>query len=97
VADEQERLKAAQAKVKSFQSSRDQINRDLAIEKHKLQEAYTKLTELGIQNPEQLNSGQLQALADEKRLELAQAMDALEAQLEQAQELMNAYQELQET
>jgi len=95
--DTQERLKKAQALVKSLQTSRDQINRDAAVEESKLKEAYVKLRELGVENPENMSPKDMQALADGLRAEVEQKLAALEAQLVDGEALMRKYNELQGT
>ncbi|MDA4132824.1 MAG: hypothetical protein OK454_06845, partial [Thaumarchaeota archaeon] len=56
---------------------------------------YAKLRELGIENPEKMTSKELQALADQKRAELAEKVDALNEQLAQGEQLIKRYAELQ--
>ena len=79
----QESLKEVQARVRALQSTRDQIMRQQAVQEQKRDEAYSNLRELGIENPEGMTSKQLQALADEKKTELAEKVAELEAQLAQ--------------
>ena len=92
----QETLKDVQARVKALQSTRDSIIGTFKVQESKRDEAYAKLREQGIENPEKLSSKELQALADEKRAELAEKVTALNEQLAQGEALVKKYQELQQ-
>lgn len=92
----QETLKQLQARVKTLQTSRDQIMRVQAQQEQKRDEAYRNLKELGIESPEGLTSKQMQALADEKKAELAERVKALDEQLTQGEGLITKFQELQQ-
>jgi len=92
----QETLKEVQARVKALQSTRDSIIGTFKVQESKRDEAYAKLREQGIENPEKLTSKELQALADEKRAELAEKVTALNEQLAQGEALVKKYQELQQ-
>lgn len=91
-----ETLKQIQSRVKSLQTSRDQILREQAVQEQKRNEAYRNLKQLGIDNPEELSAKQLQALADEKKTELSQKVQALEEQLSQGESLVIKFNELQQ-
>jgi len=93
--DIQERLRKAQALVKTLQASRDQINRDAGAEENKLREAYGKLKELGVDDPEGMSPKDMQALAESLQAELEGKLAALEQQLAQGEALMQKYNELQ--
>lgn len=90
-----ERLTQLKARVSALQSGKDQINREAGIEQRKLDEAYEKLRELGVQNPETLSAKELQALADDAKIQLDEKLTALEEQLTQGETLMAKYQQLQ--
>ncbi len=92
----QESLKQVQARVRSLQSVRDEIIGTFKVQESKRDEAYAKLKELGIESPEKMTSKELQALADEKRAELADKVAALNEQLAQGEQLIKKYQELQQ-
>ncbi len=92
----QDTLKQLQARVKALQTSRDQIMRVQAQQEQKRDEAYRNLRELGIDSPEGLTSKQMQALADEKKAELAEKVKALDEQLTQGEGLITKFQELQQ-
>jgi len=92
----QERLKQAKARVSALQSGRDQINQQKGLEQGKLDEAYKKLRELGIENPESMTGKELQALADSLEVQLNEQLAALNTQLEQGEALMEQYRELQQ-
>ncbi len=94
--DAKERLQAAKARVTALQSGRDKINQQKGLEQGKLDEAYRKLRELGIENPETLSGKELQALADNLEVQLNEQLAALETQLEQGESLMAQYRELQQ-
>jgi|SRR5271157_3675691 len=91
----QETLKEVQARVKALQGTRDSIIGTFKVQESKRDEAYAKLKELGIENPEKMTSKELQALADQKRAELAEKVSALNEQLAQGEKLIAQYQELQ--
>jgi hypothetical protein len=89
-------LREIQNRVKELTSKRDQIIRDQAVEQRKLQEAYEKLRELGIENPEKLSGQEIAALATQLQTELEGKLTALEMQLTEGEALMAQYQTLQE-
>lgn len=91
----QETLKEVQTRVKALQSTRDSIIGTFKVQESKRDEAYAKLRELGIESPEKMTSKELQALADQKRAELAGKVSALNDQLAQGEQLIKKYQELQ--
>jgi hypothetical protein len=91
----QETLKEIQARVKKLQGTRDEIIGTFKVQESKRDEAYGKLRELGIENPEKMTPKELQDLADRKRGELAEVVAALNTQLEQGEKLIAQYQELQ--
>lgn len=91
----QESLKQLQTRVRSLQGTRDEIVGAFKVQESKRDEAYAKLRELGIENPEKMTSKELQALADQKRAELAEKVDALNEQLAQGEQLIKRYAELQ--
>ncbi len=90
-----ERLQQLKARVTALQSSKDQINREAGIEQRKLDEAYEKLRELGVENPETMSAKTLQELADTAQIQLDEKLTALEGQLTQGETLMAKYQQLQ--
>jgi len=92
----QESLKQLQGRVRSLQGTRDEIVGAFKVQESKRDEAYAKLRELGIESPEKMTSRELQALADEKRAELAEKVAALNEQLAQGEQLIKKYQELQQ-
>jgi len=91
-----EDLKSIQARVKKLQGTRDEILGTFRVQESKRDEAYAKLKELGIESPEKMSSKELQALADQKRAELAEKITALNEQLTQGEKLIAQYQELQQ-
>lgn len=93
----QETLKEVQARVKALQSTRDSIIGTFRVQEARRDEAYDRLKELGIANPEKLTSTELQALADAKRAELTEKVAALTAQLTQGEQLIQKYAELQQS
>jgi hypothetical protein len=92
----QERLKQLKARVTTLQSGRDQINQQKGLEQGKLEEAYRKLRELGIENPEAMTAKELQALATSLEANLAEQLETLNTQLAQGEDLMEQYRELQQ-
>jgi hypothetical protein len=92
----QDSLREIQTRVKKLQSTRDEIIGTFKVQESKRDEAYAKLRELGIENPEKLTSKELQALADQKRAELAEKVATLNEQLAQGEKLIQQYQELQQ-
>jgi hypothetical protein len=91
-----ETLKEIQARVKKLSGTRDEILGTFKVQESKRDEAYAKLRELGIENPEKMSSKELQALADQKRVELADKVAALIEQLAQGEKLIEQYRELQQ-
>ena len=92
----QESLKEIQGRVKNLQGTRDEIVGAFKVQESKRDEAYAKLRELGIQDPEKMSAKALQELADAKRAELAEKVAALNEQLAQGEQLIKKYQELQQ-
>ena len=92
----QETLREIQGRVKNLQGTRDEIVGAFKVQESKRDEAYAKLRELGIQNPENMSAKELQALADAKRAELADKVSALNEQLAQGEQLIKKYQDLQQ-
>ena len=90
-----DRIRKAQATVKALQASRDQINREVGIEETKLAQAYERLRELGVESPEKKSPKELQALADQLKIELAEKMLVVEEKLAQGEALMQRYSEIQ--
>lgn len=94
--DIQERLRAAQAKVKALNSSREQIIGDARVEEQKLKQAFNNLKDLGIENPEGMTIKELKALETTSKAELEDKLVAIETQLARGEELIKKYNELQE-
>lgn len=92
----QETLKEIQVRVKKLQGTRDEIIGTFKVQESKRDEAYAKLRELGIENPEKMSSKELQALADQKRAELAEKIASLNEQLAQGENLIEQYRDLQQ-
>lgn len=92
----QDTLKEIQTRVKKLQSTRDEIVGTFRVQESKRDEAYAKLRELGIKDPEKMSSKELQALADQKRTELAEKVATLNEQLTQGEKLIQQYTELQQ-
>ena len=92
----QETLREIQGRVKNLQGTRDEIVGAFKVQESKRDEAYAKLRELGIQNPETMSAKVLQELADAKRSELADKVSALNEQLAQGEQLIKKYQDLQQ-
>jgi hypothetical protein len=91
-----ETLKQVQSRVKALQTSRDQIMRQQAVQEQKRDEAYKNLRELGVENPEKMSAKQLQALAEQKKIELSEKVQALEEQLSEGEALVTKFQEMQQ-
>ena len=91
----QETLKEVQARVKALQGTRDSIIGTFKVQESKRDEAYAKLREIGIENPEKLTSKELQALADQKRAELTEKIASINEQLTQGETLIKKYEQLQ--
>jgi len=91
----QETLKEVQARVKALQGTRDSIIGTFKVQESKRDEAYAKLREIGIENPEKLTSKELQALADQKRAELTEKIASINEQLSQGETLIKKYEQLQ--
>ena len=91
----QERLKEANAKVKTLASGRDQIIHDAGIEKQKLTQAYENLRQYGIE-AETMTEAELQGMASKLQAQLTEWLQSIEEQLTKGDALMKEYQELQE-
>ncbi len=91
----QETLKEVQARVKALQGTRDSIIGTFKVQESKRDEAYAKLREIGIENPEKLTSKELQALAEQKRAELTEKIASINEQLTQGETLIKKYEQLQ--
>jgi hypothetical protein len=91
----QDTLREVQARVKALQGTRDSIIGTFKVQESKRDEAYAKLREIGIENPEKLTSKELQALADLKRAELAEKIASINEQLTQGESLIKKYEEIQ--
>jgi len=89
-------MKEMQGRVKKLQGTRDEIIGTFKVQESKRDEAYVKLRELGIENPEKMTSKELKALADQKRAELAEKIASLNEQLAQGEKLIEQYRELQQ-
>ena len=92
----QERLRAAQTKVKTLNSSREQIIGDARVEEQKLKQAYSNLKELGIENPENMSIKELKALEVTSKAELEEKLVAIETQLAKGEELIQKYNDIQQ-
>ena len=92
----QETLKELQARVKALQGTRDEVLGTFRVQQSKRDEAYAKLRELGVEDADKLTSKELQALADQKKAELAVKLEELKDQLAKGEQLITEYQELQE-
>ena len=92
----QETLREVQGRVKNLQGTRDEILGAFKVQESKRDEAYAKLRELGIVDPEKMSAKALQELADAKRAELAEKVSALNEQLAQGEQLIKKYAELQQ-
>jgi len=93
----QDRLRVAQAKVKALNSSREKIIGDARVEEQKLKQAYSNLKESGIENPENMTVKELRTLEASSKAQLEEKLVAVEDQLSKGEELMQKYNELQET
>ena|ERR1700739_1533727 len=95
--DIQERLKQAQAKVKTLGTSREKIAGDARFEEQKLKQAYDNLRVLGVEDPESKSVKELKALEAETEAQLEEKLGAIETQLATGEELLKKYNELQES
>lgn len=90
-------LKQIQEKIKQYAVKRDQIIGEIGREEGQLENAYTKLRELGIETPENLSVEELEALATDAQNQLAEKLAAIESQLVLSESLIAQYQQLQES
>lgn len=86
-------LREIQTKVKELAGQRDRIVREQAVEESRLTEAYEKLRELGITDPEKLSAQEIQDMAAKLQAELEQKLTALEQQVQEGEALMAKYQQ----
>lgn len=89
-------LKQIQERIKSYAATRDRIIGEIGREQGQLENAQTKLRELGIENPENLTAEQLEELAAKSQEDLQTKVTALEQQLLAGEELIKKYNNLQE-
>lgn len=76
------------ARVKTLAARRDELIRKAGSEEQKLQEAFTRLRELGIENPEGLSIVSLEDLANQLQEQLATALTELEAKVTEGEQLL---------
>ena len=95
MADIQEQLREAQARVKALAARRDQLIREAGIEEQKLEQAYESLRQLGVGNPENLTEDGLKKLAEETERRLATEMDNLMGILAKGESLIKEYDQRQ--
>lgn len=89
-------LKLVQDQIKVFAVKRDQIIGEIGREEGQLENAQTKLRELGIENPEALSSEELETMAQQIQIQLSEKVSALEEQLKTGELLIAQYNALQE-
>jgi hypothetical protein len=89
----QERLKQAQARVRTLNSSRETIIGDARVEEQKLKQAYDNLRELGIKSPEDMAIKELRELEEALKVKLEEKLSAIETQLAKGEELIKKYNE----
>jgi len=78
-----------QARVKVLSTKRDGIIRQAGSEEQKLQEAYARLRELGVENPEKLSTDALEGLAGSLQTQLGVAVAELTAKVEEGERLLS--------
>ena len=91
----QERLKQAQARVKTLNSNRETLIGDARVEEQKLKQAYSNLEELGVDSPDKLTIEELKILEIESKTRLESLLLSIEEQLTKGEELMKKYNDLQ--
>jgi hypothetical protein len=96
MADIQQQLKDAQARVKVLAGKRDQAIRDAGIEEQKLKQVYDNLRQLGIESPEALSEDDLQRLAEDTKKKLETEMLGLMETLSKGEALLLEYEKVLE-
>jgi hypothetical protein len=92
----QDRLRAAQAKVKTLSVNREKIIGDARVEEQRLKQAYSNLKESGVENPEGMTVKELRTLESSFKAQLEKELTAIEGKLVEGEDLMKKYNELQE-
>jgi hypothetical protein len=84
----EDQLKELQRRVKALAASRDSIIRDAGIQEQKLQEAYQKLRDLGITDPEKMTDEDLTQLSEALQSKLTAAIAELMELVEEGEKLL---------
>lgn len=87
-------LQEVQTRIKRLTANREQITSAMAVERNRLDETYKQLRSLGILNPENLTSQELQDLAEKLGEERDEKLKELIAKVEAGEALMQKYREL---
>lgn len=91
--DQTANLQNLKARVKTLATNRDRLIRDAGAKESQLEQAYEKLRELGVADPENLSTKDLQALAAKYELELEQKVTTITAKVAEGEALMAEYSE----
>lgn len=89
--DFQAELKAAQNRVKELGSKRERLIGDLRVEEARVAQTAATLRALGFTNADKMSLAELNAAHDKIQAELALNLDALKAQILEAQSVMAEY------
>ena len=89
--DFQAQLKAAQNSVKALAHKRERLIGDLRVEEARVAQTVATLRELGIANADKMSGAELKAAADKTQAELVTNLDALKAQILEAEAVMAEY------
>ena len=95
MADIQEQLRDAQARVKALAARRDQLIREAGVEEQKLEQAYESLRQLGVENPQNLTEDGLKELAKDTEQRLSIEMNNLMDILAKGESLIKEYDQRQ--
>jgi hypothetical protein len=84
----EQKIQALQDRVKVLALKRDETMRLIGGEEQKLQEAYAKLRELGVDNPNKLTVKELEELTEKLQSQLDGAVIELTAKVEEGEKLL---------
>ena len=93
MADKTAELQVLKTKVKTLAANRDKLIREHGAKESQLEQAYEKLRELGVKDPENLSTKELQTMAERYELELGLKVDLITAKVAEGEALMANYTE----
>jgi len=86
-------LQQLKTKVKTLAANRDKLIREHGAKESQLEQAYEKLREFGVQNPENLSVEELNAMAGKFEIELEEKVKLITTKVAEGEALMANYTE----